>query len=153
MVPPDPFNLERFVTAQEQNYDEALAELRAGRKRTHWSWYVFPQLAGLGVSAMSVRYAISGLPEATAFLAHPILGARLTECVAAMNLHKGISAADVLGVVDATKFHSCITLFAQVAEPESEFHHALSNHFSGMQDQVTVALLANLRTYLCDPNR
>lgn len=142
MAAQDPFDLERFLRAQEQNYAEALAELRSGRKRTHWSWYVFPQLSGLGSTAMSVRYAISGLPEATAYLAHPILGSRLVECVAAMNEHSGTSAAAILGDVDAIKFHSCVTLFSQVSVQGSAFHQALASHFAGKQDQATLSLLA-----------
>ncbi len=138
-----PFDLERFLRAQDQNYAEALAELRSGRKRTHWSWYVFPQLSGLGSSAMSVRYAISGLPEATAYLAHPVLGPRLLECVDAMNQHAGTRAAAILGDIDAVKFHSCVTLFAQVSAPDSAFHQALARHFAGVQDPATLSLLAS----------
>jgi uncharacterized protein (DUF1810 family) len=141
MTTDDPHDLARFVTAQSANYADALAELRAGRKRTHWSWYVLPQLAGLGASAMSVRYAISGLAEARAYLAHPLLGARLRECVVAMNGHEGLTAAAVLGEVDARKFHSCITLFAQVAEPCSPFHAALDRYFAGVPDAATLSLL------------
>lgn len=137
----DPYDLARFVAAQSINYADALAELRAGRKRTHWSWYVLPQLAGLGASAMSVRYALAGLAEARAYLAHPLLGARLRACVAAMNGHEGITAATILGEVDARKFHSCITLFAQVAEPGSPFHEALDRYFAGVSDVATLSLL------------
>jgi uncharacterized protein (DUF1810 family) len=139
----DPHNLDRFVEAQASTYDEALAELRAGRKRTHWSWYVLPQIQGLGSSAMSARYAISGLPEAKAYLNHPILGARLRECVAAMNAHQGLSASAILGDVDAKKFHSCLTLFAQVAGEGSPFHEALAKYFSGALDPATIAILAH----------
>lgn len=137
-----PYDLIRFVAAQSSNYASALAELRAGRKRTHWSWYVLPQFAGLGSSAMSVRYAIAGLAEARAYLAHPLLGARLRECVAALNGHEGIAAAAILGEVDARKFHSCITLFVQVAEPGSPFHEALRRFFAGVPDAATLSLLA-----------
>lgn len=138
----DPFDLGRFVQAQAANYREALAELRAGRKRTHWSWYVLPQIRGLGSSALSVRYAVSSLAEAKAYLSHPVLGPRLRECVAAMNAHSGRSEVAILGDVDARKFHSCITLFAQVAEPDSPFHVALAKYYSGSQDSATLALLA-----------
>jgi uncharacterized protein (DUF1810 family) len=141
MITDDPHDLARFVAAQSANYADALAELRAGRKRTHWSWYVLPQLAGLGASPMSVRYAISGLAEARAYLAHPLLGARLRECVVAMNGHEGLTAAAVLGEVDARKFHSCITLFARVAEPGSPFHAALDRYFAGVPDAATLSLL------------
>lgn len=137
----DPFALSRFVQAQAENYEEALAELRAGRKRTHWSWYVLPQIQGLGLSAMSVRYAISGLAEAQEYLAHPVLGSRLRECIAAMNAHSDRSASAILGEIDAHKFHSCITLFARIAEPDSSFHLALAKYFSNSQDQATLAIL------------
>lgn len=138
----DPFDLARFVEAQDTNYGAALAELRAGRKRTHWSWYVLPQIRGLGSSAMSVRYAISGLAEAQEYLSHPILGSRLRECVAAMNAHSGRSPAAILGEIDANKFYSCVTLFKQVAEPSSPFHVAVAKYFSGSQDLATLAILA-----------
>lgn len=137
----DPFDLDRFVRAQAVNYADALAEMRAGRKVTHWSWYVLPQVRGLGSSGMSVRYAISGLPEAKAFLDHPVLGARLAECVAAMNDHAGRSAASILGCVDAMKFHSCLTLFAQVAGEGSVFQAALGRFFNGVPDAVTLDVL------------
>lgn len=142
MASRDTFDLDRFVQAQQDNYADALSELRAGRKRTHWSWYVLPQLRGLGSSAMSVRYAISGLPEAKAYLAHPVLGARLAECVAAINQHAGIRPATLLGDIDARKFHSCITLFARASDPGSVFHQALAMHFGAQEDQATLALLA-----------
>ena len=139
----DRFDLDRFVRAQSENYEEALAELRAGQKRTHWSWYVLPQIRGLGASEMSVRYAISGAAEARAYLRHPILGARLLECVAAMNAQKGLSAAEILGPVDAQKFYSCLTLFAAVSAEGSAFHAALRKYFSGAPDSTTLAKLAN----------
>jgi uncharacterized protein (DUF1810 family) len=138
----DRFDLARFVEAQAGNYGEALAELRAGEKRTHWSWYVLPQIKGLGSSAMSVRYAISGVQEARAYLDHPVLGARLRETVAAMSAHKRLSAADILGSVDAQKFHSCVTLFAAVSAEGSPFHVALARFFSNMPDRSTLAILA-----------
>ena len=138
----DPYDLDRFVEAQAQNYDEALAELRAGQKRSHWSWYVLPQIQGLGSSPMSVRYAISGIAEARAYVNHPLLGARLRETVAAINAHHGVSAADILGAVDAQKFHSCMTLFAQVCPEGSLFHEALVRHFSGASDRNTMNILA-----------
>ena len=144
MASREPFNLDRFVQAQEENYAEALAELRVGRKRTHWSWYVLPQLRGLGSSAMSVRFALSGLPEAKAYLAHPVLGARLIECVAAINQYAGTKPEAILGTIDARKFHSCVTLFARVSEPGSVFHQALATHFAGQEDQATLTLLAAL---------
>jgi uncharacterized protein (DUF1810 family) len=140
--PHDPFELHRFVQAQEATYPQALSELRAGRKRSHWSWYVLPQVRGLGSSAMSVRYAISGLSEAKAYLEHPVLGPRLLECVAAVNAHADKSAASILGDIDAKKFHSCVTLFAQVAGAHSPFHDALAAHHGGVPDPATLAILA-----------
>lgn len=137
----DPFDLDRFVEAQAENYGEALAELRAGAKRSHWSWYVLPQIKGLGMSAMSVRYAISGVREASAYLAHPILGARLRETFAAINSHKRLSAADILGPVDAQKFHSCATLFASVSPEGSPFHASLARFFANTRDRSTLAIL------------
>ena len=140
----DRFDLDRFIQAQAENYDEALAELRAGQKRTHWSWYVLPQIRGLGSSAMSVRYAITGVAEAKAYVGHPILGARLRETVAAINSHRGLSAADILGPVDAQKFHSCTTLFAVVSAEDSPFHQALAKYFGGVRDPSTLAIVKTL---------
>ncbi len=139
---PDPYNLQRFVDAQEGSYQQALAELRAGRKRSHWIWYILPQIQGLGSSAMSRRYAIGSLAEARAYLAHPILGARLRECVAAVNAHEGISALEIFGSVDAAKFRSCCTLFAEVAGTEKVFAEALNKYFAGKPDTATLAILA-----------
>ena len=135
------FELSRFVDAQAQSYAQAIAELRAGRKRSHWSWYVLPQLRGLGQSEMSQRYAISGLAEARAYLQHPLLGPRLRECVTLINGHRGLDAEDILGETDSMKLHSCLTLFAQVAEPGSVFHEGLKRHFASFPDHQTLALL------------
>ncbi|MBS0336704.1 MAG: DUF1810 domain-containing protein [Proteobacteria bacterium] len=139
----DPYDLNRFVEAHAANYDDALAELRAGRKRTHWSWYVFPQICGLGSSAMSVRYAIGSLAEAVVYLQHPVLGPRLRECVASMNSHHGPSATDILGGIDAQKLHSCLTLFIQAAPSEPVFNKALHRYFGGEPDAATLHILAN----------
>src|SRR5262245_21883095 len=117
----DPYDLNRFVEAQASNYEDALAELRAGRKRSHWSWYIFPQVRGLGSSPMSVRYSIGSKAEAGAFLADPVLGPRLRECVRAMLAHRGLSASHILGDIDAQKFRSCLTLFALAAPTEQIF--------------------------------
>lgn len=138
----DPYEFDRFLEAQAQNYEEALAELRAGHKRSHWSWYVLPQITGLGSRPMSVRYAISGAAEAETYINHAILGARLRETVATINAHKGLSAADILGAGDAQKFHSCVTLFAQVSAEGSPFHEALAKYFSGTPDRNTMNILA-----------
>lgn len=137
----DEFDLQRFLQAQEQAYAPALAELKAGRKRSHWIWYIFPQLQGLGYSAMSQRYAIGGLAEARAYLAHPLLGPRLLECVRALLLHTGSDAVDILGGIDAVKFRSCLTLFAAAAPEQPLFEQALQAFFAGVPDQNTVTLL------------
>ena len=142
---PDPFRLQRFVDAQDRGgvYQQALAELRAGRKRAHWIWFVFPQLAGLGQSAMSREYAISSLDEAAAYLRHPVLGTRLVECVDAVRAAKGRSIEDVLGP-DAVKFRSSMTLFAHAeGEPgaTTTFRDALDECCGGREDPRTLALL------------
>ncbi len=139
---PDLYDLHRFVEAQDANYLQALAELRAGRKQSHWSWYVLPQTRGLGSSLMSVRYAISGLAEAEAYLAHPLLGARLQETVAVLNAHCGLSAAQILGQVDAQKFHSCLTLFNRVPGASRQFRDALEKYFAAAEDPSTISILA-----------
>ncbi|HVY96557.1 MAG TPA: DUF1810 domain-containing protein [Solirubrobacterales bacterium] len=129
---PDPFDLERFLAAQDEGgtYARALAELRAGRKTTHWMWFVFPQEAGLGRSAMSRRYAIGSLDEARAYLAHPVLGARLRECAAALLAIEGRSAVEVLGEVDALKLRSSMTLFARADPGEPLFEAVLERYFA-----------------------
>jgi uncharacterized protein (DUF1810 family) len=137
----DPYNLERFVEAQASNYEDALAELRAGSKQTHWSWYIFPQVRGLGSSPASVRYAIGSKAEASAFLAHPVLGLRLRECINAMLGQRGLSAVQILGDIDAQKFRSCLTLFLQVAPSETVFSDALKKYFGGVPDAKTLAIL------------
>lgn len=141
MTADDPHDLARFVEAQARNYDDAIAELRAGRKTTHWSWYVLPQLAGLGTSPMAMRYAIRSLDEARAYLAHPVLGARLHETVAAMNAHDGLGAAQILGSIDAMKFRSCLTLFLQVAPDDAGLRGALAKYFAGQADPETLSRL------------
>ncbi|MCE3289135.1 MAG: hypothetical protein K0R83_1147 [Caulobacter sp.] len=136
----DPHDLQRFVAAQEGVWERALAELQAGAKRSHWMWFVFPQIEGLGFSAMTRRYAISGLEEARAYLAHPLLGPRLRACTAAMNRHEGKSARAILGQPDDMKFRSSMTLFA-AAHPESGFVEALQRYFGGEPDPVTLKRL------------
>lgn len=137
---PDP--LERFVQAQARDYAQALAELVAGRKRSHWIWYVLPQLRALGRSAMAREYGIAGRTEAAAYLAHPVLGPRLRECVQALLVHAGRDAAYILGEVDAMKFRSCLTLFAAVAPDEPLFTRALAAFYDGQPDEATLRLLA-----------
>lgn len=139
---PDPFELSRFLQAQDGSYAQALSELRAGRKRSHWIWFVFPQVLGLGSSAMSVRYAIRSLDEAKAYLDHPVLGERLRQCVAAMCSHTGLAAVDILGGIDARKFHSCLTLFSLADPTERCFGEALDRYFSGERDAATLALVS-----------
>lgn len=138
----DPFDLDRFVQAQHAVYDTALAELRAGRKRTHWMWFVFPQLEGLGSSPTAQRYAISGAEEATAYLRHPVLGPRLHECAAAVLAVRGCTAHEIFGTPDDMKLRSSATLFAQVSAPGSAFAQLLEHHFPEGPDPRTLALLA-----------
>ncbi len=133
-----PFDLERFVTAQAPVWASVRAELAAGAKRTHWMWYIFPQIAGLGFSAMSRTYAISGPAEASAYLAHPILGPRLREATALILTHTERTAVQIFGPVDAAKFRSCLTLFATVSA-EPVFAQALAQFYGGAADPETLA--------------
>lgn len=137
-----PYDLDRFVEAQAESYERALAEIRGGRKRTHWMWYVFPQLAGLGMSEMSRRYAISGVDEARAYLAHPVLGPRLLACAEAAAAVEGRSAREVFGAPDDLKLRSCATLFAAASAPGSVFDRVLTKFWGGERDAATVRLLA-----------
>jgi uncharacterized protein (DUF1810 family) len=137
----DDHDLNRFVEGQRSTYDRALAELRSGRKRSHWMWYVFPQLAGLGRSAMSAQYAIASLAQAEAYLRHPVLGARLIECTTAVLGLEGRSAHDIFGSPDDLKLRSCATLFDVVSEPESPFAKLLAKYFGGERDEQTLRLL------------
>ncbi len=141
----DPFDLTRFVAAQQDTYARALFELQSGRKRTHWIWYVLPQMRGLGSSGMSQRYGITSLAEARAYLVHPVLGRRLRECVAALNGLRGLSAADVLGELDAMKWRSSLTLFDAADGRGSIFADALTRYFGGTGDPRTLELLAAQR--------
>jgi uncharacterized protein (DUF1810 family) len=141
MTDDDPHDLERFVHAQRDTYAQALAELRAGRKRSHWMWFVFPQLAGLGHSGMARRYAIASLDEARAYLAHPVLGPRLVECARALLAIEGRTATQVLGSPDDLKLRSCATLFECVAPPGSPFAAVLDRFCGGGRDAATLALL------------
>jgi len=137
----DPHDLNRFVEAQEGDYENALAEIRSGRKRSHWMWYVFPQFQGLGFSSTSRRYAIKSLAEARAYLNHPVLGPRLLECVEAALSIEGRSAHDIFGSPDDMKLRSCATLFAHVSPAGSVFHRLLDKYFMGQQDDKTLQLL------------
>jgi uncharacterized protein (DUF1810 family) len=138
----DPFDLARFLDAQAPVIGQVRRELAAGRKASHWMWFVFPQLRGLGHSAMATRYGLTGIEEARAYLAHPVLGARLRECVALVNAAGSDSAAAILGPVDAVKFRSCLTLFAAADPAEPLFRDALARFFGGSPDPRTEALLA-----------
>lgn len=137
----DPHDLERFATAQAPVFKRVLEELRRGRKATHWMWFVFPQIAGLGSSPMSRRYAIASLEEARAYLAHPVLGARLHECVSILLDLDGLSAHAIFGSPDDMKLHSSLTLFAQAAPDETLFRKALERYFAGRPDQATLERL------------
>lgn len=136
----DIYNLERFVIAQDQIYDEVLSELRAGRKMSHWIWFIFPQIRGLGRSPVSMEYAISSRDEAQAYLQHPILGPRLKECTRLVLAVEGRSAQDIFGSPDDMKFRSCMTLFEQVA-PDEIFQLALQKYFGGVPDRLTLERL------------
>jgi len=135
----DPFGLERFVAAQDGGgtYDRAVAELRAGRKVSHWMWFVFPQIAGLGYSPTARTYAITSLDEARAYLAHPVLGPRLTECAAILAGLRGRTAEQVFGEIDALKLRSSMTLFLHAAPDEPVFGQVLEQYFDGIPDPAT----------------
>ena len=137
----DPFGLERFVVAQQGDYLRAIAELRAGRKQTHWMWYIFPQMRGLGSSSMSQRFGISGLAEARAYLAHPVLGLRLRECADAVLAHQSASALTIFGSPDNYKLRSSATLFARASETDSRFKQILLQFFADEEDEQTARLL------------
>ena len=134
----DPYDLNRFVEAQEASYPDALSELRAGRKRTHWIWFIFPQIAGLGRSAISERYAIQSEEEARAYLAHPLLGPRLIDCAEAVLGIQNRSATDIMGSPDDLKLRSCATLFAHVSPEKSVFHRILAKYYSSEPDRITL---------------
>jgi uncharacterized protein (DUF1810 family) len=138
----DPFNLQRFVDAQEPVIDAVRSELRAGRKRTHWMWFVFPQIDGLGDSAMSRTYAIRSLREAKAYLEHPVLGARLRECADLVSRLTARSLVDIFGRPDCDKFRSCVTLFSAAAPDDGVFLKALNGPCGGEPDQMTLARLS-----------
>jgi uncharacterized protein (DUF1810 family) len=139
MTTDDPYDLQRFVTAQDAGgtYDHATAELRSGRKTSHWMWFIFPQVAGLGYSPASRTYAITSLAEARAYLAHPVLGARLIECGEILTRVPGRTAEQIFGEVDALKLRSCVTLFMHAAPGEPVFRQVLDQYFNGMPDPAT----------------
>ncbi|QQO31390.1 DUF1810 domain-containing protein [Bradyrhizobium diazoefficiens] len=139
----DPFNLERFLRAQDPVFRDVLGELARGRKQTHWMWFVFPQVAGLGFSAMSQRYAIGSRAEAEAYLAHPVLGPRLIECTRLVLAVDGRTINAILGAPDDSKFRSSMTLFGAVSN-EPVFDEALAKYFTGEHDGATLEILSNL---------
>jgi len=139
----DPHDLNRFVEAQAETYAEALAELRAGDKRSHWMWYIFPQVAGLGFSSMAQRYAVRSRAEAEAYLAHPILGPRLRECAEAVLAVEGRTARQIMGTPDDLKLRSSMTLFAHLSPPGSVFQRVLQKYYDGVLDPKTVEFLEN----------
>lgn len=141
----DPFNLERFARAQQPLYAQVLAELAAGRKGSHWMWFIFPQLAGLGRSATARAYAISAAAEARAYLEHPLLGARLRECTCLVNGLTAVSAAEIFGYPDGLKFRSSMSLFARAATgaDANPFRGALAKYFAGAEDPRTRELLTS----------
>lgn len=135
----DPFHLQRFLDAQNGRFETALAEVSSGRKNSHWMWFIFPQIAGLGQSAMSRKYAVSGLDEARAYLAHPVLGPRLIECTRLVGV-SGRSVEDIFGSPDDMKFRSSMTLFAK-AQGEGVFKEAIEKYCGGEFDEATLARL------------
>jgi len=141
----DRFDLDRFLHAQDNVYDHVLAELRNGSKRTHWMWFIFPQIDGLGFSATTRHFAIKSIEEARSYLSHPVLGARLRECGEAVLAVQGRSVSDIFGDPDDMKLQSSATLFAQIAEPDSIFARLLDKYFQGMQDVKTITILRNLQ--------
>ena len=141
----DPYDLARFIAAQEPAIDAVRAELRAGRKVSHWMWFVFPQIAGLGRSETARFYAIRSREEAVAYLAHPVLGPRLVECTRLINAVQGSTADQILGHVDAMKFHSCMTLFAKAANGDDVFTEALAKFFGAEMDPLTLERLSARR--------
>ena len=137
----DPYNLRRFVEAQGPIYAQVCAELRAGDKQSHWMWFVFPQIAGLGSSAMARKFAISSRQEAIAYLAHPVLGARLRECTQLVNAVEGRSVHQIFGHPDDLKFHSSMTLFAHASPGDPIFQQALKKYFNSEPDPATLSRL------------
>lgn len=136
--------MERFLKAQEYMYDNALAEIKNGRKDSHWMWYVFPQLKGLGLSQMSLKYAIVNLKEAKEYIKHPVLGPRLIEISEAVYNSKAKTAEEIFGYIDAIKLRSCMTLFSKAAPEVSVFQNVLNKYFNGEEDELTFRLLSAL---------
>jgi uncharacterized protein (DUF1810 family) len=141
MADNDPYSLSRFINAQETIFEVVLAELRSGQKRSHWMWYIFPQIEGLGHSPTSRYYAIKSLDEAREYLNHPILGSRLVECAEILLGIEGRTAAEIFGFPDDLKFRSCMTMFSWAAKANSIFDRVLEKYFDGKPDKETLKLL------------
>ncbi|RYD35004.1 MAG: DUF1810 domain-containing protein [Verrucomicrobiaceae bacterium] len=141
----DSYHLQRFIDAQSRDYEAALGELRRGRKRTHWIWYIFPQVAGLGHSSMAQKYAIQSKREAIAYLEHGILGGRLHECAAALLAHQGTEIGEIMGSPDDLKLRSSMSLFASISAPGSVFHQVMDHFYGGGMDLKTLEFLENVR--------
>jgi len=139
--PKDPYDLERFVEAQSRVYDMVRAELRQGAKRSHWMWFIFPQIRGLGSSPTAVHFAIASREEAAAYLKHPVLGPRLVECTRLVLGAKGRTSGQIFGEIDSMKFRSSMTLFAAVTLKETVFQEALEKYFDGEADELTLERL------------
>jgi uncharacterized protein (DUF1810 family) len=137
----DPYNLQRFVEAQDPVYEQVLSELRDGYKRSHWMWFIFPQIEGLGYSAVARKFAISSLEEAKAYLDHPVLGPRLTECAALVSQVAGRTVQQIFGSPDDLKLRSCMTLFAKAAPANNVFNDVLLKYFGGKYDHLTLERL------------
>ena len=137
----DPYDLNRFVRAQDGDYEQALSEIMSGRKRSHWMWYIFPQIDGLAFSSTSKLYSIKSIDEARAYLAHPLLGPRLSKCAEAVVGVDNRSATDIFGSPDDVKLRSCATLFACVSPPDSVFDRIIAKYFRGERDSKTLGLL------------
>ncbi|GGC12755.1 DUF1810 domain-containing protein [Dyadobacter sediminis] len=134
-------NLNRFLEAQNRDYSQALSEMKSGRKRSHWIWYIFPQIHGLGFSSTSEFYAITDLNEANDYLQHPVLGSRLIEITKAVLAHNGKTANQIMGSPDDLKLKSCMTLFGLLENTNPVFQQVLDKYFNGMQDQKTLAII------------
>lgn len=141
MNQPDPHDLQRFLAAQAEDYKCALGELERGRKESHWIWYIFPQVAGLGRSSMAQEYAIQSRAEAVAYLKHPVLGVRLQECCAALLRHEGRKVEEIMGFPDDLKLRSSMSLFAAVSAQDSVFHKVVKAFYAGQMDERTIAFL------------
>lgn len=137
----DPYDLQRFMIAQAPIYENVVGELRSGRKTGHWMWFIFPQIAGLGLSALSVQFAIHSKREACAYLNHKVLGPRLQDCSQLLLSHAGQDIEQIMGSPDHLKLRSCMTLFASISQPESIFHQVIESFYGGKQDDATLAIL------------